>query len=648
MRLPSKERVLSSAVVLGLAGILGVLAVVQYRWSREVSEAASARMRASLRLSMMGFRQDFHRELAFLCGAFQSSPPPVQRERPEQYAKAFQAWKASASHPGLVANVFLLEGAGGEHPRLLHLNPATDRFEPGEWPSGFGALRERLVAASTELARLAPRFRPVERLGGEVAGRHAFNRPAGEHGHFLGPWAIEENIPALVHPLLHAPLGDHDPSATSMSWLILELNGTMLGDHIFPELAERYFGSTEGLEYRVAILGGSREHRFIYVSDPEFRKQDVVGADDTLNIFGVPMGPPGPRIGAGIFLASPRDVQNSDRVGPPVDGHRFGFGGMPRFEPIRYGAQDPDWQLVVQHRKGSLDAAVAAMRHRNLAVSFGVLLVLAATMAMIIVASRRAHRLARLQMDFVTGVSHELRTPLAVISSAADNIADGVVENKQQLIRYGTVIKNQTRQLRQLVEQILLYVASGRDRHCYNLRHINVEVLIDAVLNNTAELIRSEGFTVERNIEAKLPSVMGDLPALSHCLQNLITNSVKYSSARRWIGVRACTSPEDEKEIEISIEDKGIGIAPAELPHIFEPFYRGGGATSAQIHGTGLGLPLAKSIAEAMGGRLTVTSEPGQGSCFTLHLPVAGDVASTTDLAASTAAGSNSPSGHGA
>jgi signal transduction histidine kinase len=645
MKLPSKERVLSSGVVLGLAAILSVLAVLQYRWSREVSEATSARMRASLRLSMMGFRQDFHRELASLCGAFQSSPPPAPQERREQYAKAFQAWKASASHPGLVANVFLLEAAGGEHPRLLHLNPATDRFGSGEWPSGFGPLRDRLVTASAELARMAPRFRPAERMGGEVAGRHAFNRPGGERGHFLGPWAVEENIPALVHPLLRAPLGNHDPSAASMSWLILELNGRMLQDHIFPELAERYFGSMEGLEYRVAILGGSQEHRFIYASDPEFQKQDVAGADDTLNMFGIPMGPPGPRIGAGIVLGSPRDVQNSERAGPAVDGHRFGYGGVPRIEPIRYGAQNLDWQLVVQHRKGSLDAAVAAMRHRNLAVSFGVLLVLAATMAMIIVASRRAHRLARLQMDFVTGVSHELRTPLAVISSAADNIADGVVDNKQQLIRYGTVIRNQTRQLRQLVEQILLYAASGRDRHSYNLRPINIEDLIDTVLNNTAELVRNAGFSVERSVEAKLPVVMGDLPALSHCLQNLITNSVKYSGARRWIGVRACTSREDAKEIEISIEDKGIGIAAAELPHIFEPFYRGGGATSAQIHGTGLGLPLAKSIAEAMGGRLTVTSEPGQGSCFTLHLPVAGDVASAAGVAASTAAGSNSPSG---
>src|ERR1700688_1358335 len=75
------------------------------------------------------------------------------------------------------------------------------------------------------------------------------------------------------------------------------------------------------------------------------------------------------------------------------------------------------------------------------------------------------------------------------------------------------------------------------------------------------------------------------------------------------------------KEIQISVSDRGIGIAPEELRHIFEPFYRSPSVTAAQIHGTGLGLPLAKSIVEAMNGQVTVKSAPGRGSTFTLHLP---------------------------
>jgi signal transduction histidine kinase len=91
-------------------------------------------------------------------------------------------------------------------------------------------------------------------------------------------------------------------------------------------------------------------------------------------------------------------------------------------------------------------------------------------------------------------------------------------------------------------------------------------------------------------------------------------------NAQRWIGIRARAG---EKEVQISVSDRGIGISAADLPHIFEPFYRSPSVKAAQIHGTGLGLPLSQSIAEAMNGRLTVTSVPGRGSTFTLYVPCA-------------------------
>ena len=106
-------------------------------------------------------------------------------------------------------------------------------------------------------------------------------------------------------------------------------------------------------------------------------------------------------------------------------------------------------------------------------------------------------------------------------------------------------------------------------------------------------------------------------------MQNLITNALKYGTEQRWIGVkvRLIEHGFSGKEIQISVADRGIGIDQKELPHIFEPFYRSPSVTAAQIHGTGLGLPLAKSIVEAMKGRLTVKSATGRGSTFTLHLP---------------------------
>ena len=229
-------------------------------------------------------------------------------------------------------------------------------------------------------------------------------------------------------------------------------------------------------------------------------------------------------------------------------------------------------------------------------------------------------------MDFVASISHELRTPLAVIRSAAENIADGVVEGKDQLAKYGSVIRNQSRQITDLVNQILLFVSTRERRTHYILQSLPVSEIVNSALENTAELVREAGFVIEQQVEPDLPYVMGDLSALSRCLQNLLGNAIKYGAQAHWVRIRAFREKAGNQthgEIGISVQDRGIGIDKSDLPHIFEPFYRSPAVRDAQIHGTGLGLPLARSIAEAMGGKLTVESKLGVGSTFTLHLPSA-------------------------
>src|SRR5262249_19880877 len=101
------------------------------------------------------------------------------------------------------------------------------------------------------------------------------------------------------------------------------------------------------------------------------------------------------------------------------------------------------WQLLVKHRAGSLEAAVMQVRRRNLMLSFGILLLLGVSMFLILLSARRAQRLAKQQMEFVAGVSHELRTPLAVICSAGENLADGVIGDQLQVKRYGELIRSE-------------------------------------------------------------------------------------------------------------------------------------------------------------------------------------------------------------
>ena len=560
MRLPFKERSISTIVVIPSAIIVIVLGVLQYRWSTSVSESTAVRLADSLQMSMMNWQKDFFRYFSEIGLALRIDPVEDAPGDVNQYVRRFEEWRAAAKYPALVSNVYVLRSNGA-----LRLNSQTRRFEPSDWPAKF----ESLKTASSEKG-----------------------------------WLFDPNTPALLHPMIP------ESSARAVDWIAIELNRQEIETKILSDLSRTYFQGTDGLDYLVAIVGPGH---VMYSSDPGFGDPEPADADGTIDIFGRVQDR---TLGSAVHVFH----MPSDNKGPEPSVKIAWF-------PLLHDTPASlDWRMVVRHRRGgALGAFVTEMRRRDLAIGFGALLVLVVNMGMLIVTSHRAQRLAQLQMNFVTAVSHELRTPLTVIISGADNICNGVVETKQQLVQYGSVIGNQARQLFGLVERILLFAATRQGHQRYNLRPLDVPEVIDAALANAAGLIEAGHFTVEREIEPELPQVTADAPALSQCLQNLITNALKYGEEQRWLGIRAKLHENGSasKEIQISVSDRGIGISAADLPHIFEPFYRSPSVRAAQIHGTGLGLPLSQSLAEAMNGRLTVRSAPGRGSTFTLHLPCA-------------------------
>jgi signal transduction histidine kinase len=237
-----------------------------------------------------------------------------------------------------------------------------------------------------------------------------------------------------------------------------------------------------------------------------------------------------------------------------------------------------------------------------------------------------AIELAKLQMEFVASVSHELRTPLAVLSSASDNIADGLIKEEDALRRYGAILQKQSQSMRRLVDEILLFASTEDHKSRYALKPLQVTAIIAAIMNSTEGLVHGAGFVIDQQVDANLPMVIGDASGISRCVENLIGNAVKYSGDQKGIVLRAFSARAEHgsgSEVRISVADRGIGIDPTEVSRIFDPFYRSPRVSAAQIHGTGLGLALAKRIAEAMGGRLTVVSEIAVGSTFTLHLQIA-------------------------
>src|ERR1700733_2018338 len=591
MRLPFKERSISTAIVIPSAIIVAALAVLQYRWSTRISEATAVRLADSLQMSMMNWQKDFFRYFSEIGLALRIDPVEDAPGDVDRYVRRFAEWKAVAKYPKLVSNVYLLKSDVTARPPALQLNAPAGHFEPGDWPARFEPLREDLKRAAAEFLR-------------SRAGIFGVDDPA-------GGWRFEPGIPALVHPVIP----DSRTGAESVDWIAVELSRTEI-TRVLSDLSRTYFQGTDGLDYLVAVISEGTPGHVIYSSDSGFGDPEPGDADGTIDLFG--------RV-RDKSLRSPVHVFHT----PPDEKGPDASVKFPWFPFLRDTAQNVDWRLVVRHRRGgALGAFVVEMRRRDLAIGFGVLLVLAINMAMLIVTSHRAQRLAQLQMDFVTAVSHELRTPLTVIISGADNICNGVVGTGKQMTQYGSVIGNQARQLFGLVERILLFAATRQGGLRYNLRPLQVQEVVDAALASTAGLIEAAHCTVECDIEEELPQVVGDSAALSQCLQNLITNALKYGAelqgGGRWIGIRARTHAGDSsREVQISVSDRGIGIDDADLPHIFEPFYRSPSVKAAQIHGTGLGLPLSQSIAEAMNGRLTVTSSVGHGSTFTLYMPCA-------------------------
>jgi signal transduction histidine kinase len=575
----------------------------------------------------MRWHLDLYGEFSAICVALQVGPDSGGRDTWSDFFERYAEWSNIAlnqespkniyQNPDLVENIYIWETSQKTKPRLLLLNADKKRLHTSDVPQNLQTLLARLQANSASLSRALRAWESPDISSEQRPGR---NDPSGAdslRASATTGWQFDENIPAIVHPILrHSDTmrhSDPDPpsSQNPVDWIVVVLRRDTIQQRIFPELAKRYFGSGDRLEYKVAVVATGETPHTVYSSDPGFGIQDFGAVDSTMNIF----GPPPEDVGW-------QTARNSQYL--PVEEWQ-NFTGPVWFPTMQYAPRQGQWVLVLQRRADPLRAEINKVKLRNSAVGILVLLLLAVNVGFVTVAGFRAQSFARLQMDFVASVSHELRTPLTAIFCAGENIKDGLVSEKSSLEYYGSMVISQARRLMDHVDRILLFASIHSGKEWYNLRLLHVSEILQRVRKATAALIMEDGYTVEENVEHNLPCVLGDLSAVSGCLENLITNAVKYSKRDRRIRISAALREVNNhgKEVWISVEDHGIGISSSELKHIFEPFYRSPEVTAAQIHGTGLGLPLAKHLAEAMGGRLSVASEVGVGSVFTLHLAAA-------------------------
>jgi len=542
--------------------LVGVLGSLQYRWTREIGRAAAERRQAELQRAAHRFASALERELGRAGIAFFADLGPPPADRRAFLIERLEAWQ-ERENAGLVSGLMLASRLDRGKVTLEEARRGDEAFHEIAWPEALRAIGERLADQAGEAG---PGF-PIR------------------------PGAVLEKPLGLVLPLFGAS-ETHGSRAGRLrlsvdGLLVVRLDEDYLRERLLPRLAEVHFGPSGTTPFAVAILRRADRSVF-YASEPEALWGDERDGD--------------------VELALPgrgRRPGSIPDAGPPED-------GLP--EPER------PWLLVARHRGGSFEAAVASVERRNLATGFGVLALVAATALVLVASAQRAKRLARQQLEFVTGVTHELNTPLAAIRSAGQNLAAGIVTEPAQVRRYGDLIEKEGGRLTALVAQVLDFAGIESGSRAYAREPLSLTALVDDVLRDHRLVLEQSGIALEREIAADLPELCGDAAALRRMIANLLTNAAKFAAAGKWIGVRASARP-DGRAVVLRVEDRGPGIPREERERVFEPFYRGPVAERNDAPGSGLGLSLVRHVVRAHGGSVRVEAGEGGGATLVVELP---------------------------
>lgn len=318
-------------------------------------------------------------------------------------------------------------------------------------------------------------------------------------------------------------------------------------------------------------------------------------------------------------LESPTIIAVLDHEGRPVYS-RAPLGDAEPVLSVGFREALPNWRLAVYQAAGASPRQAVRRQVMLFMVAFGALLaVIVAGVVTTWRLMRRETEMARLKSDFVANVSHDLKTPLSVIRMFGETLEMGRVTDEARRREYYRVITRESERLSRLIDNVLDFSRIEGGRQTYQLSPTAVEPLIRDAVEAFAYPLAQQGFKVEVNLARDLPEIPMDAEAVGQALANLIDNAIKYSADERALTVDARIV---DGRLALTVTDRGLGIPKTEQAKIFEKFYRVGRSDTQGRRGSGVGLALVRHIAEAHGGDVTVESAPGEGSRFTLWLPL--------------------------
>lgn len=227
-----------------------------------------------------------------------------------------------------------------------------------------------------------------------------------------------------------------------------------------------------------------------------------------------------------------------------------------------------------------------------------------------------------LRRQMTADIAHELRTPLSIILGHTEALRDGVLPSTPET---HSLLHDEAIRLNRLIEDLRTLSLADAGELSLNRRATQPAALLKRVLALHAPRFQQHAIALQTEIEPGLPSLDVDPDRMLQVLNNLLDNAARHTPEGGQLACRARMF--DSRLVRISISDSGPGIAPADLPFIFERFYRADKSRQHDSTGSGLGLAIAKSIVEAHGGRLWAESQPGSGATFWIELPVVSAIA---------------------
>lgn len=232
----------------------------------------------------------------------------------------------------------------------------------------------------------------------------------------------------------------------------------------------------------------------------------------------------------------------------------------------------------------------------------------------------RQKKLSEMKNDFIGNMTHELKTPISTIALSSEVISDpAIVHEPERLQAYAHIIRSENERLRTQVERVLQLATLDKGTLELNQEQVDIHLIAQEVAEHMILPLQERRVRLDLKLDARRHLVHGDKVHLTNALTNLVDNALKYGPEGATIQLH---TDENGGTIQVHIQDHGIGIHRDDLKHIFERFYRVHTGNVHNVKGFGLGLHYVQQIAEAHGGRISVQSELGQGSTFTLHLPV--------------------------